>query len=132
RGALRAVPVDVLSESRQYWARDAAHGAGATVDHVMVPLLGIASSLIGPARRIRASNSWSAPFSMWTCVIGFSGTGKTPGIDVTKRCLAKIEKDRRARIAELRRAHESKTEQARAVFKAWKTALHEAIPNNPP
>jgi len=110
RGDLPEFPLDVFSEDWQSWAKDAAHGAGTTVDHVMVPLLGIASSLIGTARRIRASNSWSAPFSMWTCVIGFSGTGKTPGIDVTKRCLAKIEKDRRARIAELRRAHESKTE----------------------
>jgi hypothetical protein len=132
RGDLPEFPLDVFSEDWQSWAMDAAHGAGTTLDHVLVPLLGIASSLIGTARRIRASSSWSAPFSMWTCVIGFSGTGKTPGIDVTKRALTKIEKDRRARITELRRAHESKSEQARAVFKAWKTAVQEAIDNNQP
>ena len=42
---------------------------------------GNASGLIGTARRIRASTSWSEPCTMWTAIVGFSGSGKTPGID---------------------------------------------------
>ena len=60
------------------------------------------------------------------------GTGKTPGLDVTKRALTKIEQDRRSRIGELRRAHESKAEQARAAFKRWKAAVQEAVEKNQP
>ena len=97
-----------------------------------MPLLGVAASLVGTARRAKASKSWSEPFTLWTCVIGFSGTGKTPGIDVTKRCLTKIEQDRRTRIGELRRVHESKAEQARAAFKAWKSAVQEAMEKKQP
>ena len=60
RGELPPFPLDVLSPTWQEWATNAAHGAGTAVDHVVVPLLGIASSLIGTARRLKASTSWSA------------------------------------------------------------------------
>jgi hypothetical protein len=132
RGDLPDFPLDVLSEDWQTWATNAAHGAGTTVDHVLVPLLAVASSLIGTARRVKPSQSWSEPFTMWTAIVGFSGTGKTPGLDVTKRALTKIEQDRRTRIGELRRAHESKAEQARAAFKRWKAAVQEAVEKGKP
>ena len=83
-------PLDVLSPSWQEWATNAAHGAGTAIDHVVVPLLGIASSLIGIARRVRPSKSVAEPFTMWTAIVGYSGTGKTPGLDVTQRALAKV------------------------------------------
>ena len=62
RGELPPFPLDVFSASWQEWATNAAHGAGTTVDHVVVPLFGIASSLIGTARRVRASRSWTRTF----------------------------------------------------------------------
>jgi hypothetical protein len=69
---------------------------------------------------------------MWTAIVGLSGTGKTPGLDVVKRALTQIEQDRRSRLGELRRAHESKAEQARAVFKTWKAAVQEAVDKGVP
>jgi Protein of unknown function (DUF3987) len=132
RGDLPDFPLDVFSVDWQAWLANAAHGAGTTVDHVVVPLLAVASSLIGTARLIKPSKSWPAPFTMWTAVVGYSGTGKTPGLDVTKRALTKIERDRRARIGELRRVHESKAEQARAAHKAWKAAVQAAVEDNKP
>jgi hypothetical protein len=51
---------------------------------------------------------------------------------VTKRTLTQIEHDRRTRSNELRRVHESKAEQARAVFKKWKVAVEEAVEKNRP
>ena len=55
RGDLPAFPLDVFSPSWQTWATNAAHGAGSAVDHVVVPLLAVASSLVGTARRVQAS-----------------------------------------------------------------------------
>src|SRR5215472_2305619 len=120
RGDLSEFPVDTLSTPWQEWVARAAHGAGATPAHVAVPLLGIASSLIGTARRVMASRSWTQPMTIWTGVVGFSGTSKTPGIDATKRALSRIERDRSYKIAELQRAHEGRVEVA------WKKDLKRA------
>jgi hypothetical protein len=47
RGELPDFPVEALPASLHGWLLRAAHGAGVTAGHVAVPLLGIASSLIG-------------------------------------------------------------------------------------
>jgi hypothetical protein len=127
RGELPPFPLDVLSASWQEWGTNAAHGAGTAIDHVCVPLLGSASALIGIARRVRASQSWAEPFTVWTANVGCSGTGKTPGLDVTQRAVARIERNRKHLTGELRRAHESKIENAKAANKQWKAKVHEAV-----
>jgi hypothetical protein len=132
RGELPDFPLDVFSPAWQQWAKDAARGAGVSVDHVLVPLLGIAASLIGTARRVRPSKSWSEPFALWVAVVGFSGSGKTPGLSVTRNALAKIERDRKNRIEALRQKHDSDAERARAIFKAWKDSVKEAVEKKVP
>jgi Protein of unknown function (DUF3987) len=127
RGELPAFPLNVFSPTWQEWATNAAHGAGTTVDHVLVPLLSISSSLIGTARRVRASMSWSEPFTLWTAIVGDSGTGKTPGLDVSQRALARIERNRKHLIGELRRAHESRIEIAKTAKKQWQDKVEEAV-----
>jgi hypothetical protein len=126
RGELPEFPLDVLDEKTRSWAERAAHGAGVTPAHVAVPMLGIASSLIGTARRVQASRSFSQPMTTWTALVGFSGTGKTPGIDATKRALAFIDRNRKAKIAELALEHETRVEQAKAEHKAWKKQVEDA------
>jgi hypothetical protein len=126
RGDLPEFPIDTLPAPCQEWVERAAHGAGATPAHVAVPLLGIASSLIGTARRVMASRSWTQPMTTWAGLVGFSGTNKTPGIDATKRPLSQIECDRRSKIAELRRAHEGRVEAAKAARDQWKKDLKRA------
>src|SRR5262249_16833648 len=121
-----------LPLSLHSWLVRSARGAGVTPAHVAVPLIGIASSLIGTARRVRASRSWSEPLTTWVALIGFSGTGKTPGIDVTRRNLALIERDRRQKIAEMQREHETRAQKAKAEKKKWEQAVTEAVEANLP
>ena len=68
RGELPDFPVEALPASLRGWLLRAARGAGVTPGHVAVPLLGIASSLIGTARRVRACRSWSEPLTMWVAL----------------------------------------------------------------
>jgi len=56
----------------------------------------------------------------WAAVVGFSGTSKTPGINATKRALAQVERDRKPKIAEQQRSHESRAEAAKAARALWK------------
>jgi hypothetical protein len=64
---------------------------------------------------------------MWAAVIGFSGTGKTPGLDVTRRVLSLIERGRKQKIAEMQREHDTHAQQAKAEKKKWEKAVAEAI-----
>ena len=127
RGDLPEFPIDCLPATLQPWIERAAHGAGVTPAHVAVPFLAIVSGLIGTARRVGVSRSWSVPMTLWAALVGFSGTGKTPGIDVTKRALDMIERARATTISELERKHKSRVEAAKAIEKKWKKEMEEAI-----
>src|SRR6516225_2884002 len=127
RGELPDFPVEALPASLHGWLLRAVRGAGVTPGHVAVPLLGIASSLIGTARRVRASRPWSEPLTMWVALIGFSGTGKTPGIDVTRRVLSLIERQHKQKIAEMQREHETRAQKAKAEKKKWEQAVADAV-----
>ena len=132
RGELPDFPVEALPASLRGWLLRAARGAAVTPGHVAVPVLGIASALIGTARRVRACRSWSEPLTMWVAVVGFSGTGKTPGLDVTRRVLSLIERGRKQKIAELQREHETRAQKAKAEKKKWEKAVADAVENNVP
>lgn len=127
RGELPDFPLDTLPLQCADWVRRAAHGAGVTVDHVAVPFLGTASSLIGTARRAMASRSWSQPMTVWTALVGFSGSGKTPGIDVTKRALSQIDRNRKPEIARLQLDHDTRAEVAKAARAKWKKEVEAAV-----
>src|SRR5687767_4369990 len=64
---------------------------------------------------------------LWTALVGFSGTGKTPGIDVTTRALRMVENSHRNQIAEMRRQHDTRVEVAKAANKKWKGEVQEAV-----
>jgi hypothetical protein len=43
RGDLPDLPIDAFPKATHRWMRDAARGAGVTIDHIATPLIGIAS-----------------------------------------------------------------------------------------
>jgi hypothetical protein len=127
RGELPEFPTDIFADLCQHWLEGAAHGAGVTPAHVAVPLLAVASGLVGTGRRIRATQSWSQPMTLWMAVVGFSGSGKTSGIDVTKNALSCIEKLRASKIADCKHNHDEKTAAAKAAQKKWREEVESSI-----
>jgi hypothetical protein len=127
RGELPELPLEVFSETIQQLIRRTAKGAGVTPAHVAVPLIGIVSGLIGTARRVKATSSWLQPLTCWTVVVGFSGTGKTPGLNVTRRVLKEVEHLNKAADDERKRRHETKKAEADAARKKWQSDVKEAI-----
>ena len=127
RGDLPEFPCETLPALWQPWLASAAHGAGVTAGHVAVPAIATAAGLVGTAIRVRASRSWSEPLTLWGALIGFSGTGKTAGIDVTKRTLGMIERARKERVLDLQRKHDTRAETAKAEQKQWKKQVEEAV-----
>jgi Protein of unknown function (DUF3987) len=127
RGELPEFPLDCLSGLVREWVEHAADGAGVTVAHVAMPAIGIASSLVGMARSVKASRSWVSPMTCWTAIVGASGTGKTPGIDAIKRALAEVARNNRSKIADLQRKHEEKAGAAKAARAQWDKEVKDAL-----
>jgi len=136
RGDLPDFPLDVLTPAWQELLLRSSHGAGVRPEHVAIPLLGVASSLIGTARRISPSRSWSEPMTMWACVVANSGDRKTPGLNVTIRVLDLIEQTHSADVSKKRLAHETLAQKAKEAMKKWKdereAALDAVPPKDPP
>jgi hypothetical protein len=132
RGDLPEFPVDMLSKALRDWLVPAARGAGVGPDQVFIPLLTVASTLVGASRPVQPSRSWTEHLALWTSVVGFSDSGKTPGLNVTLRALAAIERDRKSKLGELRRAHELRAEIAKAAAKKWKAEVAVAVEEGRP
>jgi Protein of unknown function (DUF3987) len=132
RGELPQFPIDVLTPPWQELVRLTSRGAGVRADHVVVPLLGMASSLIGISRRVRAVSSWSEPMSLWIAVVGASGDRKTPGLRVSLRALDFIEKNNVAAINAARLAHATRVQKSREANKKWLEDRQAALDANPP
>jgi hypothetical protein len=127
RGVLPEFPHGMFPSHLSDWLTRASRGAGTRIDHVAVPLLGVASSLIGKSRRVQASTSWIVPLTMWTCVIGYSGDRKTPGLEVVSRALDRIEEQNSPEERKAHLDHKARVEIAKAELKRWKKACTEAI-----
>ena len=108
RGELPSFPTGIFAQPVEQWLERAACGAGVHPDHVAIPLLAVASSLIGTARRVCASRSWTEPMTLWTALIAASGDRKTPGMNVSVRALSLIEKDSETSIRAARLGHETR------------------------
>jgi hypothetical protein len=120
RGTLPAFPCDVFPPGLEDWLARASRGAGCLVDHVAVPMLGVTSSLIGKARRVQATSSWVEPMTLWTCVIGESGSRKTPGLRTVTRALDQIEAENTPTYIDANAKHMLRVENAKAELKRWR------------
>jgi hypothetical protein len=132
RGELPDFPIDVFTLPWQELLLRASHGAGVRSEHVAVPLIGVASSLIGTARRVRVSRSWSEPMTLWSCIVAASGDRKTPGLNVTMRALDLIEKNNAAATSAKRLSHETRVQKAKETAKKWKEEREAALKADPP
>jgi Protein of unknown function (DUF3987) len=132
RGDLPDFPHEVLPPRLVNWLLPATCGAGTLTDHVALPMIGVASSLIGKARRVQASSSWLEPMTLWTCVVAQSGERKTPGFRVVLRALDRIEEENSPKYREAHRAHQLRAEKAKMELKRWRKACQTALNAKPP
>ena len=75
----------------------------------------------------RRSRPGHQPLTEWTCTIGYSGSGKTPGLDATRLPLDDLEAQRSTQNADLKRAHDRRTAQAALAKSAWEKEAKKAI-----
>jgi hypothetical protein len=125
-------PIGILTCPWEDWLNRASLGAGVSREHVAVPLLGVASSLLGPSRRVRATRAWIEPLLLWTAIIGKPGDRKTPGLDVILRALDVIDMENRSAIDQQSLTRELRAQIQREQLNSWRAARKAALAADPP
>jgi hypothetical protein len=126
--AAPALPLDVLGPFWSAWIGRTAEGANAPVDYVALPVLALASALIGNAHWVVAWRGWAEPPALWLASVGIPSSGKSSGAapvtrDVLRRVEAHIGRDYPAELARW----EEVASVARAAAKACEKAVARAI-----
>jgi Protein of unknown function (DUF3987) len=127
RSEPRPLPLDVFGPDWRRWIETASDAAACRVDYVAAPLLSSASALIGNARWAQAVPGWVEPPHLWTCGVGDSGSGKSPGSDVLMRdILPEIERRMCVDFPDQMNAWKADAELHTARTEAWKTEVRTA------
>ena len=123
----------VFGDAWGSWIMEAAQAAGCARDYVAMPLLAAASALIGNARWARATPGWSEPPHVWTCVVGDSGDGKSPGADcVLRDVLPELEQRMMGDFPDRLREWKGNAERLKAAEEDWKDQVRTARKANKP
>jgi hypothetical protein len=121
------LPLDIFTPVWAGWITAAANAAGCPPDYVAAPLLASASALIGNARWAQATPGWVEPPHLWLCVVGDSGTGKSPGADCLMRdVLPEIERRMLGDFPDKLRDWHAQSESHTAKVEQWKADVRTA------
>ncbi len=109
-------PTRVLPLPIRSLVEEGARSLGCDESFFALPLLATLAGVIGNARRIRLKRDWAEPAVIWTLIVGWSGTVKSPAIDLVVRPV-------RARQAKALRAHRAAAEQYSREMALYSKAL---------
>lgn len=83
-------PIDIFPESLQHYILQNNKTLNNSIDFMGCSLLFVASLSIGNSTIIKVKNGWTEPASLWLCLIGNAGVGKTPSVTAITNPLNKI------------------------------------------
>jgi DNA adenine methylase len=86
-------PHRVLGEEWMSWCRAVAAAANAPVDFVVMSLIAAGAGLIGNSVTVRANNGFVQPSVLWVCLVGKSGSGKTPAMNAISDIVDRLDRD---------------------------------------
>lgn len=126
-----ALPLEVFGPRWGEWIANAAAASACPPGYVAAPLLSIASALIGNARWAEAWPGWIEPPHLWTCAVGDSGAGKSPGADLLLRdVLPTLEQRMCVDFPETMRAWVAAAETDKAAREVWESEVRTAHKNH--
>ncbi len=97
---IKRLNVEHLQPALQRYANAVADGYNVPLDMVVAEMYSVAGGAIGQRIQVKFSNYSNAP-CLWTCIVGCSGTGKTPTINEVQKPLEVIHADYKAEHREL-------------------------------
>ena len=105
----------------------ASEALGCDASFVATPLLAALASCVGNTRQIELKKSWREPCVFWTAIVGYSGTLKSPAIDVALKPLREKQDEALREYDEKRKMYEKETEEYEEQMRQWRNG-RKAIP----
>jgi hypothetical protein len=88
-------PVDCLPGAARLFVEQSAEAIGVPAAAVALPVLAVLAGMIGTKTRVLAGGDFVQPAVLWTCVVGESGTGKSPAYRAAVRPVWELERELR-------------------------------------
>jgi hypothetical protein len=92
-------PTEALPEPLRTFIDDSARAIGCDPAYVGLPVLVAAAAAIGLTYSLRMKNSWFVKPVLWGCIVGKSGTAKTPAFDAAMAFTRERQNEARERHA---------------------------------
>ena len=85
RSSFQPFPVEALPEPVAGYIQAGATAIGCDASFLALPMLTALGSAIGNTRHIELKSGWTAPPTIWTAIVGESGTAKTPAFKLVMK-----------------------------------------------
>lgn len=122
------LPLDAFGPWWASWIADTAAGANAPPDYVVLPLLSVASALIGNARWPRGWPGWFEPPVLWCASVGNPSSGKSPGAaPVIRDVLGLVEANMAGDYPAEMEAWKEAAKVSEAVARKWEKDVAKAL-----
>jgi DNA polymerase-1 len=108
-------PIEVLPEPLRTWVATVAQEIDVDPSWVALPGLAVCASAIGSTRKIRIKANWVEPCTLWTVIVGQSGTVKSPPCRAALAPLIEFEK-------EAMKTYKIEREHYESDLEAWRLA----------
>jgi len=84
-------PVDLLPDPVKSYITQGAKSIGCDPSYIALPVLSMLAGAIGNTHEVRLKNGWTEPCVVWSCIVGKSGTCKSPAIGLAFKPLERIQ-----------------------------------------
>lgn len=89
--SFRPFPVEILPDPLASYVSQGAAAIGCDASYIALPMLSVLAGAIGNTHVLKLKNTHHEPPIVWSCIIGYSGTAKSPALDLATRPLRRIQ-----------------------------------------
>jgi hypothetical protein len=127
----QSFPVGVLPTPLSEFVGEGAQAVGCDQVYLALPLLVGCSASIGHTRRLRLRRTWTAPASLWGCIIGESGDKKSPPMELALKSLEELDCAEHQRNEEALAEYAQKLAEFKRDFRNWERGKRTDQPVEP-
>jgi len=113
-------PVELLPDTMRELVSEGAASIGCDESFIALPALATAATAIGNTRRLKIRRGWTAVHVLWFCVVGESGSMKTPAFKLATQPIESRQREQLRLHQQAVSVHVQESEVAKVRLAEWK------------